>query len=397
MGRLLRIAIGWGLLPALLAAQSPSKTFFEERLLDRAPVIVRARFAADQSCFDVDVGAFNVTRRLRGEADNRILVLGAAQLATKGRDFDSLLFLRPEPSGCLYRIIDTIDLPDEADATEAFVRAFLAVAKEDEPMKRRAGLKQLIHDGFAMRSEFPRKLAARELERLARRTPPVLTVEELADFAKLLPLMYPDDAARVGPAIDAAEDAALKQFAGTQTAFPRGPKRTQYVRLVGEFVSSSDPDRQAAVIDRIALKFGDAAVPFLMKLLDDAGRRGRVLVHLGAMQWTPAVPQLIVKIAPGAPDPGPVIACLGEIGVEAAVAPVSRYLSTGDHFEAAALALARIQATSSERILDSLLLQLRRDPRQQPRVEFLERIRSKEFLEDDTDRRRAAKGRYPRE
>src|SRR5262245_35336450 len=121
MGWLLRTAICWGLLLSQLAAQS-SKTFFEERLLDRAPIIVRARYDTDQSCFDVDVAAFKVVTKLRGSPDDRILVLGATQVSQRGKDFDRLLFLKREPSGCLYRIVDLIDLPDEADATEAFVR-----------------------------------------------------------------------------------------------------------------------------------------------------------------------------------------------------------------------------------------------------------------------------------
>ena len=69
MGRLAFICIGCGILGAHLAAQAAARTYFEERLLDRAPVVVRARFDADQSCFDVDVAAFLVKQKLRGEVD----------------------------------------------------------------------------------------------------------------------------------------------------------------------------------------------------------------------------------------------------------------------------------------------------------------------------------------
>jgi hypothetical protein len=400
MGWLLRIAILWGLFLPQVPGQT-SKTFFEERLLDRAPIIVRAHYDADQSCFDVDVAAFRVVKRLKGESDSRILVLGATQLSQRGKDFDRLLFLKREPSGCLYRIVDLIDLAEEADATEAFVRAFLVVAEEDEPGKRRAGIKQLIADGFTMKSEFPRKLAARELERLARRTPPVLSVDELSDFAKYAKVSGPEDAERINQSIGVAENLMLKQFAGTQDAIPRGPRRNQYLRAVADYLRDSEPSRRDAAIDAIALRFGDNAVPFLTKVIDEepeaSPQTARALLHFGGMRWTAIAPRLVAKLSAGPKEPGPIIGCLGELGVETAVTPVSRYLSTADQFEAAALALARINTPAATRLLDGVLAQLRRDPRQQSRVELIEHLRSKEFVEEDAQRRIEAKGRYPRE
>jgi hypothetical protein len=397
MGRLPFICVACGLLAAPLAAQSPAKTYFEERLLDRAPVVVRARFDADQSCFDVDVAAFTVKQRLRGEVDTRILVLGSAQLSKQFKNVDRLLFLKREASGCLYRVVDVIDLVDEADPVEAFVRGFLALGGEVDPAKRRAGLKQLILDGLAMRSEFPRKLAVREAERLAARVPPELTVEDLAALARLGAGLSQDEAARLNGAIDEAENALLGPFAGTQASIPRGPKRAQYLRSVREYVSDSDPAHRTAVADSIAFRFGNAASPFLIKLLDDEPMRTTAAVHLGTLR-RPEAAAPILAILKGSPkEPGPLIESLGAIGSESAVQPVSRYLSTADQFEIASLALARIGGPASKRLLEGLLAQLKRDPRQASRAEWIEKIQSKDFLEEDAEKRSGDRGRYARE
>jgi hypothetical protein len=396
MGRFALVCIGCGILGAPFAAQVAAKTYFEERLLERAPVIVRARFDADQSCFDVDVAAFKVKQRLRGDVDARILVLGSAELSKQFRDVDRLLFLKRESSGCLYRVVDVIDLVDEADAIEAFVRGFLAVGKEVEPVKRRSGLKQLVRDGLSLRSEFPRKLAVREAERLAHRRPPELTIEEISEIARLGTGLPSDESVRLTAALDAAEDALLGPLAGTQAGLGRGPRRAQYVRLVRELQQDSDDERRGGVVDNVAYRFGDDATPFLLKLLDDEGLRARAALHLAALRRRDAVPKIIALLR-DAKDPAPYIESLGAIGDDSAVKPVSRYLGTAENFDAAALALARIGGAESKRVLDGLLAQLRRDPRQAPRVEWIEKVRSKDFLEEDLERRLGERGRYARE
>jgi hypothetical protein len=399
MGGLLRISAACALVAAQIPAQvsAASRTFFEERLLDRAPIVIRARFDADQSCFDVDVAAFKVVQKLRGDVDDRILVLGATQLSQRLRNIDRLLFLRREPSGCLYKIVDVVDLAEEADGIEALVRAFLVLSNEAEPIRRRSGLKQLIQDGLAMKSEFPRRLAARELDRLARRIPPVLTIEEVIDFGRAAQVVPADETARTQQALDVAENALLGRFAGTQNAVPPGAKRNLYLRAVAAYLRAVEPARREAAADAVALKFGELSAPFLVKLLEDDAMRDRGLVHLGAMQWRGATKSLIGRLDSGAADPGPIIACLGEIGDEAAVPAVSRYLSTADHFDAAVLALVRMDGPASRRTLEAMLAQLRTDPRQQPRIETIERARSRDFIDEDTARRLEAKGRYPRE
>lgn len=381
----------------LTNGQSASKTFFEEKLLDRAPVIVRAQFDVDQSCFDVDVAAFKVIRHLRGETEARILVLGAAQLSRRGRDLERLLFLEKKPSGCLYRIVDVIELAEDAAATESFVKSFLALIDDADPARRRAALKQAIKDGFGIRAEFPRKLAVREFDRVARRVPSVLTLEEVAEYARLGQELTGDDATRMADALDAAENGILRDLAGTQTAFARGARRQSYVKSVAEYLRDSDPVRRDAVMDQIALRFGVAAAPFLMKLLDDAHGRTRAALHLGAMQWAAAAPRLVAILSEPPPDPAPFIASLGEIGSDAAVPAVSRYLSSADHFDAAVLALGRIGTPAASKMLDALAKGMRRDPRQASRVDVIEKARSPEFLRADADRRAEARARYPRE
>ena len=209
-----------------ILGQDPSpRRIFEERLLDRAPVIVRARFDADQSCFDVDVAAFKVkqTPPRRGRPA-RARARAPSSSRSEFRDTDRLLFLKREPSGCLYRVVDVIDLVDEADATEAFVRGFLALVGEVDPAKRRAGLKQLIADGLAMRSEFPRKLAVRELDRLARRTPPVYSIDELVALAKLGRALPEERPPASEPRSTRPRTSILGPFAGTQESIPRGSR-----------------------------------------------------------------------------------------------------------------------------------------------------------------------------
>jgi hypothetical protein len=397
MGRLARIALSCALASSPAAPQSSTKSFFEERLLDRAPVVVRARFDADQSCFDVDVAAFKVIRQLRGDADARILVLGAAQLSSRLRDVDRMLFLRREPSGCLYRVIDSIDLVEEGDAIEALVRGFLALGDETDPGRRRAGLKQLVRDALGMRSEFGRKLGAREIDRLARRDPPVLGVDEIAEFGAAAGNLPPKEAGRVDAALEAAENAHLRRYAGTQKRIARGPRRTRFLKLVGELLRCLDPAAADAPIDQIALQFGTLAGPLLVAALDDERARARALLHLGAMQWRPAVPGLVQRLTAMPADAGAVAACLGEIGDEAAVPAIGRCLSDPEHFEAAVVALARIRTTASTRALDAMLRELRKDPRQEPRVATIERAKSSAFQEQDVARRLEAKGRYPRE
>jgi hypothetical protein len=395
MSRLFFTWIACGLaLP--IPAHAQARTFFEERLLDQAPVIVRARYDGDQSCFDVDVAAFRVARRLHGEADSRVLVLGAGQLSKRFKDTDRLLFLKPEPSGCLHRIVDVIDLVSEADATEAFVRGFVALAKESEPSKRRSGLKQLVRDGLAMRTEFPRRLAICEVERLARRSPPQYSIEELSELARIARGFPPDEAGRLGAAVEAAENGLLREFAGTQSAFT-GSRRQTYVRAVADYLQDSEVERRTTAIERVATTFGEDAVPFLLKTLDDDAVAGHAARHLGGMKAKSAVPKLIDRLKAGGASTGPVIDALGEVGDESAVSAISRHLSSAEHFESAALALARIGGPAASRTLDGVLAQLRRDPRQQPRVELLQRVRSKTFRDEDEQRRAEAKARYGRE
>jgi hypothetical protein len=397
MGRLAFICIGCGILGAPLAAQAAARTYFEERLLDRAPVVVRARFDADQSCFDVDVAAFLVKQRLRGDVDARVLVLGSAQLSKQFKNVDRLLFLKRETSGCLYRVVDVIDLVDEADAIEALVRGYLALGSEVDPAKRRTGLKQLITDGLSLRSEFPRKVSVREADRLARRLPSELSIDEIGALAKLGTALPPDEAARLTAALDAAEDGLLGPFAGTQSAVPRGPKRTQYLRSVRDYLQDSDPARRTPIADQIAFRFGDAAAPFLVKLLDDETQRAGAAIHLGTLRRPEAAPRILALLRESPKEPGPLIESLGCLGDETAVQPVSKYLSSPDYFETAALALVRIGSPSAKRILDGLLGQLKKDPRQSARSEWLEKARSKDFLEEDTERRTGDRGRYARE
>src|SRR4029079_18173252 len=111
-------------------------------------------------------------------------------------------------------------------------------------------LKQLINDGLTMRSEFPRKLAVREADRLARRDPPVYSIDELVALARLGSTLVGDEATRLGAAIDAAEGILLGPLQGTQDAIPRGPRRLQYLRSAREYLEDSDPERRAAVADR---------------------------------------------------------------------------------------------------------------------------------------------------
>jgi hypothetical protein len=122
----------------------------------------------------------------------------------------------------------------------------------------------------------------------------------------------------------------------------------------------------------------------------------RALMHLGGMQWRDAVPVVLGRLkAPGA-GAGAMIACLGEIGDESAVPAITPFLGSADHFDAAAIALARINTSASNRALDAMLRELRRDARQQSRVEMLQRLRSPGFVEEDGARRLEARGRYPR-
>ena len=121
-----------------------------------------------------------------------------------------------------------------------------------------------------------------------------------------------------------------------------------------------------------------------MRLLDDEAMSARAALHLGALQHRAAAPRLLAILKAGPKDPGPIIESLGAVGDDSAVQPVSRYLSTAEHFETAALALARIGTPSAKRILDGFAAQLRRDPRQAPRVEVLDRMRSKAFQDEDT-------------
>jgi hypothetical protein len=345
----------------------------------------------------VEVAAFTVVRQLRGSVDARILVLGAAQLSKHLRNVDRLLFLTREPSGCVYRIVDAIDLVDEADAVEAMVRGFLGLVGDTDPARKREGLKQLIRDGHALRSEFPRRLAARELERLARRAPPVLTVDELAEFAAASASAPQDELPRIQGALDAAEDAYLRNLAGTQAAIARGPRRAQYVKAVVEYLRTIDPAPREAAVDRIALKFGTLAAPFLLKLVDDEAMRARALLHLGAMQWRPAAPDLLARLSGSPADPTALIECLGEVGDESAVPVIGRYLSRAESFEAASLALARLRSPAADRVLDAMLRELRKDPRQAPRVENIVRLRSAAFRDEDAALRLEARGRYPKE
>jgi hypothetical protein len=277
------------------------------------------------------------------------------------------------------------------------VRAFLATIAEVDPAKRRAGMKQIVYDGLGLAGEFPRKLAVREAERLAQRVPPAWSVDELAGLAKLGTTFTGDEAARFAAMLTTAENGLLGPLHGTQEGIPRGPRRTQYLRMAGEFTLDSDAERRAGVADQMAFRFGDAAVPFLTRLLDDQSLRGRAALHLGVLQWKAASPKILAILREGPADPEPFLESLGVTAGDEAVPAVSRYLSTSEHFDAAALALARIGSPSAKRTLDGILAQLRRDPRQAPRVETIERLRSKDFLEEDAERRLAARGRYARE
>jgi HEAT repeat protein len=206
-----------------------------------------------------------------------------------------------------------------------------------------------------------------------------------------------EDAARILQAIDAVENATLRRLAGTQNAFARGPRRTRYVRAAADYVKEVEPARRQAAVDQVALGFGDDAVPFLLKVLDDEDAAARAMTHLGILRAQAAVAPLTETMNSGGAGAEPAIEALGAIGSETSVPAIARQLSSAEHFEAAALALVRIDTPAAKRTLDGLLAQLRRDPRQQSRVEMLERIRSAAFLAEDVERRIAARGRYARE
>ena len=151
----------------------------------------------------------------------------------------------------------------------------------------------------------------------------------------------------------------------------------------------------------IALRFGDAAVPFLMKLLDDdAMSTGASRMHLGrAAVDRAAAPRLVARrSARRRRSPGPIIACLGEIGDEAAVQPVSRYLSSGRPLrDRGARARAHRRTVAPNGSSTACWRSSNATHASRRASSCSSGSDPKEFLEEDTERAADDKGRYSRE
>ncbi len=374
------------------------RSFFEERLLDRAPVIVRARYDRDSTFGDVQLTAFSVRRELRGHPGSRVLVVAAGAVVDSFRDVDRLLFLKPEAQDQMYRLVDVVDLTDAAEETEATVNGYVGLTEESDPAKRRRILRRLVNDGFGAKGTFSRRLAVREFERLFERFPDTLTDEDLTAAQQALPGLDQADRTRMRTALERLEERMLGDFAGTQMAVPAGPDRGTFIRAVCRLRETTDAAEQAEIIDRTAEGLGLKSVPFLIRCLRVPALQTRAMRHLGDMRGSSAVPELLKQLSTSATDQrARIVECLGRIGDDAATLPVARLLeSAPEMFRPVIEALARIGSPAAEGLLDVLAHRLADTSDTDPRKQVITEVRTPEWRATEEKRRAAASRAYSR-
>jgi hypothetical protein len=392
------------LLAAVVGAQGGAssrplgyRTFIETHLLDRSPVVARARFVKEDDFVGVQVCVYEAKATLKGPPQNRIMIAGAGADTAAARTVDRLLFCEPMSSGVLYRLIDAVDLVEPAAETEAAVRRALDLAAERRPEMRRAGVRTTVFEGLDARGEFSRKLGAREFARASTGLPGAFTAADLPRLRAALPRLPVDERAGFLEALGALEAERLSGYVGAEAAIPAGRERELFLLAVEALKEAPTPAERTSVVEQIVVRYGRRSAAFLTAAAGDPRQDVRLAAYrlLGALDVHDAAPVALRAFgrAEGA-ERTAIAECLGRVGghecVPALAAKLDLRAADAPTF---LLAIRRIGGPAADRVLDAAEKKAAEDPAASVAAAALAELRAADWQEKDAASRAAARRR----
>lgn len=401
---LLSLVVGLFLAPGADAQvrRSTAVSWLHEALLDRAPVIVRARFVEERRIpFGGEAaGVFEVKKTLRGaKVGKRVLVGGMGDRLGAFPDLDQLLFLDPLESGVILRLVDLVDLtPNEAPYVERLVERFLALDPRKDAISRRKQRLEIGLDAIGTGSVFASRVGVLELERVFDEQPGLFGRGQLARI----------QAAESGlpPAARADHERLVRRlgarigdpFAGTELPFRPGPEREFFRDLLVqlEALRGREADR-AAFLAQAAERVGPRLGPLCAALLGDE----ELPIRLAAARWlgefgrASGVGPLLGKLETLRGDERRVrIEALGKLGARPALGVLLPLLSDASDGVVVAEALARIGGRRARQALEGRLARLQDEGGQAEAVAALRALLAPDFERRELKRRLEAARRW---
>lgn len=374
------------------------RTYLHQELLKRAPLVVRARQVEDKMLRRIQVTSFEVLETLRGKVSGRRVLIGA--MGSRGRAFpklEKLLFLKPMRSGRIHDLVDLIDLTESDRMVPRLLKRYVALEKEPNPVQVARIVRSLSFQGLASGSMFARRLAVRELARIAEQHPYLMTAKDLTRLEELKPRVPRPEYLRYRRTLERVNRRLASTFVGCESAFAAGKERELFLQAQGRFKSYADPQRKIRLLDEMVKTFGRKMRLFCEALLanDERAVRERAAWFLGEFGETPSVDPLVrvLESAPKAERP-PFLEALGKIGDPRILPTLQVLIDNEQHIDVTLVALARVGGPEAASLLERVESRLGTEPEDLRRGERIRLLRSKEFARQETRRRQQARRIY---
>lgn len=402
MGRLSIASALWIVAGNCALAQDPAtyQPFLKRFLLDKAPVIVKARLGKDEVLqpLGIQVTRFEVLGVLRGPAMQSVLVGAMGERGSAWPDLDKLLFLKPLRSGVVHEAVDCVDLvAAEETAAPGLVADYLELENASDPVAALRRIRDLSLRGLDSGSVFAARVAIRELEGLVAAAPHLFLPADLLRLRRSEGRVPREDRERFRALVDGLGSRLAAHFSGCEAAVPEGPARDEFLRAVGRLRGTRDAAERVALAEAVVANFGRRSRLFCEALLLDASSdvRKRAAFFLGEFAEEGSFDPLARGFAEAGPEEkAERIGALGKIGRPEAVAVLREQLEHPDLLDAVLLALARIGTSDALEILDRLEARLKDVVGEESRVERIGWLRSKSFSRDEARRRLQGRQSY---
>lgn len=403
MPRCLLLPVLLLLLAAPLEGQASSRSYLHDALLDRAPVIVRARLLETRDLTVCRLTRFKVLETLKGPAGPRVTVAGMGERARAYPELEKLLFLEPMSSGLMCRLVDLVDLTEDEgrlrlDLVKRYLRAHRGATN---PMALRRRFVRLGLESLESDSSFVRRVGIREVRRWSERAPHLFDYRDLARIRKAGGTLERDaDRLQAWRAVQRLRGHFQRPFEGFEEILQDPADRELFLETV-KALQQAAPGDQAAVVDKLVEVFGLKARRYLeiqVRALRHEAPAVRCAHHLGRMGEEASVEPLVAALRTGGSARArAVVEALGKVGSTRALPAVRQALRSQELMDAAITALGRIGGPEAETLLSHLQQRLRKDPEGGGRIARIREVMSPEFRKAELERRRRARSTLVRQ
>ncbi|MCB9831556.1 MAG: HEAT repeat domain-containing protein [Planctomycetes bacterium] len=392
-------------LVAVSPAQAPYRPWLDQVLLAQTPEIVVGRLVAQSNLPSRDrLLTFEVSRRLKGEGSERVLVIGAGREILAYAELPKLLFLAARGDGYFQPIIDFVDLPDEGGRERVdFLSRYLEILRAEDATALERRLKALAFEYLPATNLWIKRIAVRELHELARTRPAIFDAKEMLELRDFdLGSLPPREQAFLREASQLVEEGKALGWTRGSLVFPDEETRRAFLADLARFERGGDPVERIRFLDDASEVFGRRFAPYLALLL--ATESGEVLRHacklLGDMESGAGLGRLEALVRDGEAEVATRQAAVVAIGKIAAMRSVPLLVAATEQsglLREALVALVAVNTAEAALAVRDYEEKLRKDPEADPELRrFLVRIRSDAFQKTLADERAARRKRWQR-